>query len=130
MKAYKHITQNIWPVSWLVCLFLFAVSALIPTNSPPPGSAWQLDKVVHFLFFAVLTIIPLVSFTNRKWVFFCIGIVPIFGFTLEYMQKNISGREFSPEDMIANNAGIVFGIVCGIVFRMRKRFRRQKGTQS
>ena len=130
MKAYKHITQNIWPVSWLACLFLVAFAALMPTNSPPPGSAWQLDKIVHLLFFAVLTIIPLVAFTNRKLVFFCIGIIPIFGFTLEYMQKNISGREFSPEDMIANNAGIVLGIVCGIVFRMKKRFRRQKGTQS
>lgn len=129
MKAYKYITQNIWPISWLACLFLFACSALMPTNGSTPGSAWQLDKIVHFLFFAFLTALPLISFKNRKLTFFCIGIIPIFGFTLEYMQKNISGRNFSPEDMIANNGGIVLGIIIGIIFRMRKRFLRQKGTQ-
>ncbi|MGL1933075.1 MAG: VanZ family protein [Desulfotalea sp.] len=130
MRINNLITKNIWLVSWLTCLLIFSCAALVPTNSPTPGSAWQLDKVVHFVFFAFFTIIPLAFFSRRKWAFFCTSIIPIFGFTLEYMQKNISGREFSPEDMIANNVGITFGIACGIVLRIRRRLDRQKGTQS
>ena len=130
MKIREYITKNIWVVSWLACLFIFSVSALMPTDSPTPGKEWQLDKIIHFLFFIVLTVIPFAFFPIRKWAFFCTGIIPIWGFTLEYMQKNISGREFSPEDMIANNAGFLFGIICGIVLRMIQRLNRQKGTES
>ena len=129
MKIPKHITENIWLVSWLACLAIFSISALMPTDSPTPGKDWQFDKIMHFLFFAVLTIIPLACFHVRKLAFFCAGIIPIIGLVLEFMQKDIGGREFSPEDMIANNAGFLFGIVCGIILRMKNRIGRQEGTK-
>lgn len=78
------------------------------------------------LIFLYLTAIPLAFFSNRKAAFLCVGAMPIIGFALEYMQQNIGGRQFSPEDMIANNAGIILGVVTGILIRVMLRFRRQR----
>ena len=84
------------------------------------------ESVGICLSFAVLTGIPLIGFTNRKLAFLCVGLMPIYGFTLEYLQKSIGGREFSPEDLLANNGGIVIGVACGLVIRMLRRVRREK----
>lgn len=130
MTNQKSFIKNIWLAGWLGGLILFASSALMPTNGPAPGTAYHLDKIIHLLMFIFLTAIPLGTFSNRKWASLCAALMPVFGLTLEYIQKSISGREFSPEDIIANNVGVVLGVVCGILIRLRRHFRKQGSASS
>ena len=126
MDSKNLIKQYIWVVSWLAVLIAFALSALVSTDGPPLGESNHLDKVAHVLIFLFLTAVPIAFFSNRKWAFLCVGAMPIIGFALEYMQQNIGGRQFSPEDMLANNGGIILGVAMGIMIRVMLRFRRQR----
>lgn len=116
-----------WPTFWLLLGLSFAVTALLPSDGPPPGSEYHLDKMVHFITFACLAAIPLARFNARVPAFVCTGLMPVFGLMLEYMQKDIAGRQFSPEDMVANNLGILLGIAVGIFLRLQRRIFRQQG---
>ena len=126
MDIKKYIKNYFWVICWLAVLIAFSLSALVSTDGPPLGESEILDKVAHLLVFLFLTAVPLAFFSNRKWAFLCVGAMPIIGFGLEYMQQSIGGRQFSPEDMIANNIGVILGVASGILIRVVLRIRRQR----
>lgn len=69
--------------------------------------------------------LPLIFITNRQRAVCLAALVPVLGFGLEYLQRGISGRTFSPEDLIANNGGVILGAVIGISYRIYRRFKRR-----
>ena len=101
--------------------------SLMPSCSPP-GAQYNLDKIIHFGAYFILTVIPLLSFVRRIAAFLSAGLIPVLGFFLEYGQKYVPTREFSPEDMIANNIGAIAGVFIGIMLRLNKRIIRQAGN--
>ena len=94
--------------------------SILPSVNPPR----EFDKGLHLIIYCILTIIPIVRIRSRKVAFLLAGFMPVLGFILEYIQRNISGREFSPEDMIANNVGALIGIFTGILLRLNRRSHR------
>jgi VanZ family protein len=117
--------NNLWIVSWVICLAGVGIASVIPFFSPPQ----QFDKILHFGCYFFLTAIPLACFIRREVAFLSAGCMPPLGLALEYIQNGINGRNFSPEDMIANNLGAAAGIGVGILFRLLRkenRIKRQK----
>jgi VanZ family protein len=46
------------------------------------------------------------------------------GFVLKYLQQSIPGRHYSADDMVANNVGVLLGIVVGFIVRIRKESKQ------
>ena len=126
MKYQKTLVRDPWLIGWAVALAGVIIGSIFPSISPPQ----MFDKSLHLIIYLLLTIIPLARIKKREVAFLLAGSMPVLGFLLEYMQRNIRGREFSPEDMIANNIGAIAGIVIGIILRLTMRFKRIQGRNS
>jgi VanZ family protein len=126
MEHQKNMTRDPWLLVWMIVLIGVAGGSVFPNVSPPH----VLDKGLHLLSYLLLTTVPLARIKKRETAFIIAGLMPVLGFLLEYLQKNINGREFSPEDMIANNIGAVAGIGLGIFFRLTRRFSRVQGGRN
>lgn len=97
--------------------------------SPPehaPLLKYNIDKVVHFLMYAVLAMLimrPLNrvrdSFFIKKFSFTLISGGG-YGILMELVQWVIPGREASLYDVYANITGIVFGTIIGEVMLWRR----------
>jgi VanZ family protein len=127
MNMRNLLTKDIWLSCWLGCGILAVAATLMPIGGHTPGGAWQFDKIARFLGFVLLIAIPLAKFPSRRGAFFCTALIPAMGISLEYLQKYINGRGFIPEDMLANNIGVLVGIGIGCFFRLRTRLHRQTG---
>ncbi len=125
MKIQTARVTDYWVIGWSFAIMGVTAVSIVPSFNPPH----EFDKELHFISYFLLTIIPLIRIQTREIAFLLSGFMPVLGFGLEYIQKNISGREFSPEDMIANNIGAVLGICIGILLRLNKRFKRIAGRK-
>lgn len=119
--------KDIWLSCWIGCVISTIIATLLPIGGSAQGSFYLVDEIFHLLIFTILIVIPLAKFTNRKAAFFCIAVMPALGFSLEYLQNNVRGREFSPEDMLVNNIGVLIGIAIGVFLRLCRRYRRENG---
>lgn len=78
---------------------------------PKIGLFENVDKVIHFLFFAVFFgIWYLIPSKSPKHAFLIIAISILYGFGLEYYQLYcVAGRSFDVWDGIADTAGALAG---------------------
>ena len=112
MRRYLDI-----PLTLAVTLTL-TIAMLWPLEAPPPAPEGT-DKLVHFIAFAALAF-PLAR-TGRM------GLLPVFsgasafGGIIELIQPSFN-RSADVNDWIADVAGVVLGIGCGLLYRrIRKR---------
>lgn len=106
----KKIIRLIWLI-----LFLFGgvMSYIAPLSVPD-----YIDKIYHFIGFAVFTILSIsvfAAFFDKKWLNTFLVFILIFGGTIgglaELAQKTVLMRSCSYEDWIANLLGIVFVVL-------------------
>ena len=111
MRKYLDIS-----LTFIVTLTL-TVAMLWPLDQPPPAPEGS-DKVVHLIAFAALGF-PLAR-TKR------FGLLPVFigasafGGMVELIQPNFN-RSADIKDWIADVAGVVLGIGCGLLYRRLRR---------
>jgi len=92
---------------FVYALVIVAVSLLPGQALANPGS---LDKVGHFLAYAIMTAWGLIAFKSRRSSILVILFCLILGVGLEYLQLLVSGRDPSVADGIANFLGVVVGV--------------------
>jgi VanZ family protein len=111
MRNYLDI-----PLTLVVTLTL-TVAMLWPLKAPPPAPVGS-DKLVHLIAFAALAF-PLAR-TGR------IGLLPVFigasafGGIIELIQPSLN-RSADLNDWVADVAGVVLGIGCGLLYRRIRR---------
>jgi VanZ family protein len=108
------VTLSRWwpPVAWAVCILVatWIPGATLPRVNAPPGT----DKVVHFLFFAVLGYLTLASMRGRgnvRAVLVVLIVIAMFGAMDEYVQQFIPGRSMELFDWLADLAGASVGLM-------------------
>ncbi len=122
-NAPNHSQHN-WPVRWLAAiawmLVIFAASAW-PRHGPP--SARGTDKMLHFLAYAVLTVLLFrcwLTTAVRSRLLIAIGRASIiaiaYGLFLELYQLRVPGRDFQWSDILANCAGVVIAALLLLYF--------------
>lgn len=82
----------------------------------PSEDGWPgMDKVVHFIFYLVLTLLVLLSL-SREWdlnfsfrTTFIVAIAIAFGIIIELIQRYIPGRSFEWADILINILGTLTG---------------------
>lgn len=131
MKNTAAMKYGAWPaeqagiICWALLLIAMIITSIVPGNGLFPSETKYWDKIFHFTTNSIATMLPLIFITNRQRAVCLAALVPVLGFGLEYLQRGISGRTFSPEDLIANNGGVILGAVIGISYRIYRRFKRR-----
>ncbi len=126
-------SQHNWPVRWLSAIawmsVVFAASAW-PKHGPP--SARGTDKMLHFVAYAVLTVLLFCCWratAARSRLAIAIGRASIiangYGLFLELYQLRVPGRDFQWSDILANCAGVVIAALLLLYFY---RNRSSPGT--
>lgn len=114
-------------VLWLGGVLVLIVASLIPqAGLSEIDSGFGKDKIARIIIFALLAFYPAAFFPSiRMGLITSTSIAPL-GFLLELFQRYVPGRNFSPEDMIANNVGAVVGILLALAIRFFFRTGRWK----
>lgn len=95
---FKTITY----IYLLIITYLF----LKPTDNTP-ALFWGFDKLVHIIFFAVLTILIKKAFKNEFTNVFWIALMVFYAVLIEILQHLMHlGRTFSLGDILADIIGI------------------------
>jgi len=87
-----------------VTLFVGAETAAQVPYFPPP-----FDKVVHFVFYGIMAVL-LAHGVGLRWLIVPLILVPVIGAGDEWHQSFIAGRDASPWDWLADEAGTVFAV--------------------
>ena len=75
------------------------------------------DKAWHALAYIWLSFLPYVGFEHKKMALSGSLLMIALGIGLEFGQYFIPEREFSISDIMANNLGVILGIVFGMTLR-------------
>jgi len=118
-------------VLWFGGVLALIVASVIPqAGLSEIDSSFGTDKIARVIIFSILAFYPVAFFSSiRMGLIISTSIAPL-GFLLEMFQRYVPGRNFSPEDMIANNVGAVAGIFLALAIRFlfrtggsKKRFK-------
>lgn len=123
-SGYAPKTVRIFRILWAATLVVVVTGSLLP-NAGPPDAGVGLDKLLHFGLYGLLTFIPLLLFESRKTALLLAMAVSPLGSLLELAQTQVDGRTFSAGDLLANNVGVVVGLLLGILFRLKRHYRAQ-----
>jgi len=103
-------------------VLVLGVSSIPNLKSPDVPAFLPLDKVAHFVEYAVLAFLALRSVERlvRKcavaWTF---AFAAVFAVVDEYHQKFIPGRQFDVVDLVADLAGAAMALVLILIIRRR-----------
>lgn len=108
------MTASRWwpPAAWAACILVatWIPGARLPRVDAPPGT----DKVLHFLFFAVLgylTVLSLRGGGSQRTALRVLVAIAAFGALDEYVQQFIPGRSMELNDWLADLAGASVGLM-------------------
>lgn len=105
------------------CTLLILVAVLLPGSNVPDVGVAGIDKVAHFVLFAIWVIALRRDFGgNFKWHWgFLIGL--FFSVLTEVAQIVVEGRSFDVTDIVADACGLLFGLLTGpLVLRWVSKF--------
>lgn len=106
---------------WFATLAAVIVGELSPSSSSlmkTVASAHVPDKVLHFSAYLVLALLP--GLTESRFARLAatgVGVMAM-GVILEFLQKLVPGRAFELLDMVANNLGVLCGMLLSLVPRL------------
>lgn len=106
-------------MNWEVGVFALAMAGVVAGCLAPAGwlPVLKHDKLLHFLAFALLTLLASMALDDwARWPFCLLGLL-FLGWLIEVLQKLVPGRNFCWQDMAANAAGIASA--AGVVLLIR-----------
>jgi len=103
---------------WLLGLCVMVIASLLPrAGLSELETGFGRDKVARVITFLLLSFYPAAFFPSIRMGLITSTFMAPLGFLLEVFQKYVPGRNFSPEDMIANNIGAILGIALALAIR-------------
>jgi VanZ family protein len=107
-------------VLWCVALAIVIVGSVLPSSSGPVRWMDRLnisDKVLHAAGYALLALLPALHERRRAVAVLCFGLIGL-GIAIEAAQYLLhNGRLFEVRDLAANTAGVLGGVMVGLVAR-------------
>ena len=99
-------------IALIVWTSLVTVGSLMPINGPDLESFIDYDKIVHIIFYLVMSYLLCRSIGKTKMSYILLSIVvcSLYGSLIEYLQGALDlGRYFDYYDIIANIIGSLIG---------------------
>ena len=129
----KALFSNPFTLLWLGGMLAMIIASLMPQGGlSEMETGFGRDKVVRVITFLLLSFYPVAFFPSIRMGLIISTFIAPLGFLLEVFQKYVPGRNFSPEDMIANNIGAIIGISLALAIRFyfrtgQLKFRKNGG---
>ncbi len=98
----------------LLWIIIVTTLSLAPIDGPDIESLIDYDKIVHVIFYLVMTFLFLCSLGSQQWKHILIAIIicSLYGVLMEYLQRTTGqGRHFDYYDIIANIIGSLIGAI-------------------
>jgi VanZ family protein len=108
---------------WLLAMAVVITGELLPGSSPVMrwiGSNHINDKLLHFVAYTGLAVIPVFGFRVRAGLAAAASMI-LLGVALEFLQRLVPGRSFEVADMVANALGVLTGVTLGVIGRQLLR---------
>lgn len=106
---------------WLLALAAVATGSLLPPSAlhrlPLDLIAGTSDKLVHFLNYCMLALLPVLFLDMVGIGIACSAVMIALGVALEFAQRLVPGRAYEVGDICANTAGVLFGVAAALVMR-------------
>lgn len=105
---------------WIAAMCLVIIGELAPATSHLMRTVYALhinDKVLHFSAYLLLSVLPAISFSNRRRGIAAAVLMALLGILLEGGQHFSPGRDVSLGDVLANNIGVICGLIIGLPLR-------------
>ncbi len=110
-----------YPIPFRIALVLYALlviwASLKTGGGPQPIE--HFDKVMHFTFYGLFTVIAAGCTTNKKIFIFLCFFIAGYGALMEFFQSFVPSRFMSTADMVANTSGVVIIAWCFLRFKIR-----------
>ena len=119
-----QFTRKTYIMLTFLWAFFILILSVIPGKDLPESNLVGIDKVVHFIFYFVLSFLYLSIFSD-KYTFRIILIIAFiccaYGFLIECIQGLfLQDRFFDLYDVLANSSGVLFATFYTI-FKLKKR---------
>ena len=106
-REFRHpaLWFAVWAAGWLLCIVLSLIAPLqIDVRVP------DVDKVGHFLAYAMLSAWSVLIFAERRAQWTAAGLLVLLGLSLELAQGALTTyRMMDARDAVANALGVLFG---------------------
>ncbi len=105
-------------IALIVWVSAVTVGSLIPIDGPDIDSFIDYDKVVHVIFYSVMSYLLLRSIAKNQFKYILLSIIlcSSYGAMIEYLQGALDlGRYFDYYDIIANIIGSLIG---ALIYRL------------
>lgn len=109
MQQQKSIKFTSGAIAWLIFVLATLLMPAKKLKSAPTIAIPGMDKIVHFILFAVLTFLIVKAIQERKRIFGAwklFVILSLFGLSTEIAQHFIEDRNADVFDLLADNIGI------------------------
>jgi VanZ family protein len=113
-------------ITGIVWFFMMSALFVLPGSSLPKTD-WlakiQLDKIVHFVLFFILSFLFLKGLMIEKkiQILLLLACSSVYGATVEVIQHQfIANRSFDGGDILANMAGAIAGVLAGLRYIKNK----------
>lgn len=116
-KAHAHSYLS---ATWAIVAIALVAASVQPyyTPSGPP----HIDKVLHFAGYALISIFPRLIFCRQRHWLGSIACIAVIAFATEGLQSFMPTRSAQWGDVLANLAGIAFGLLLSLlVYRIMHR---------
>lgn len=116
------VPQKFLLTLWTVLIAAVVWASLLPVTSPPIQAIERLevsDKLLHLLVYLALAFLPGIAFGNRRRAFQSAAAMFLLGVLLELAQNFAPGRGVELDDLLANTAGILCGLIAALRFPPR-----------
>ncbi len=110
------------PVAFRIAFVLYGLlvvwASLKPSGGPQPIE--HFDKVMHFTFYGLFTIIAAGCTTQRKTFIWLSIFIILYGALMEIFQSFVPSRFMSIADIVANTSGVVIVAVLFLKIRLHR----------
>jgi VanZ family protein len=116
--------RRAWAGATIVLALLAAVAALLPPRGTPGVEVADLGEVraliLHFAGYAALALCAILAQARPRAVLTAMGLIA-YATALEVLQGVLSERSFQAQDLVANAAGVIVGLLLGCLIERRTR---------
>lgn len=110
MRPFRR--PRLWLSLWLLLFVLVAVGSLMSPDELPPVDLSGLDKVQHFVGYAVLSAGAVSLFARMRTQALIALVIIAFGIGLEFAQASMTtDRMGDAADALANTLGVLAGLL-------------------
>lgn len=106
-------------VVWIAAMLAVLVTSVVPVPKVPELPGYT-DKLVHLVCYLLLGLLAVLAQQRPRARLLAAITMIAFGIAIEILQGRLPWRSFEWADVVANTAGVAFGVALGLAASARR----------